>query len=156
MTDGHPVDNPEEGPMPTRTADAEWNGTLQEGNGHMRLGGGAYEGPYSFSSRFEEGTGTNPEELVAAAHAGCYSMALAGSLGRAGFQPGGIRTTAEVRLERAEAGWNIAAIELRAEAEVEGIEDAQFQEIAEQTKDTCPISKALAAVPTITVEAKLI
>ena len=142
--------------MPTRTADAEWTGTLQDGNGYMRLGGGAYEGPYSFSSRFEEGDGTNPEELIAAAHAGCYSMALAGALGRAGFEPGGIRTTAEVRLERGEAGWSVAAIELRTEAEVEGIEEPRFQEIAGQTKDACPISKALAAVPSITVEAKLI
>jgi lipoyl-dependent peroxiredoxin len=142
--------------MPTRTADAEWNGTLQEGNGHLRMATGAWEGPYSFASRFEEGQGTNPEELIAAAHAGCYSMALAGSLGKAGYTPGSVRTTADVRLERGEAGWNIAAIELTTEAEVEGIEEDAFQEIVEQTKESCPVSKALAAVPSITVTAKVV
>jgi osmotically inducible protein OsmC len=142
--------------MPTRTAEAEWNGTLQEGNGHLRMATGAWEGPYSFASRFEQGHGTNPEELIAAAHAGCFSMALAGSLGRAGFEPGSVRTTADVRLERAEAGWGIAAIELTTEAEVAEIEDARLQEIAEQTMQTCPVSKALAAVPSITVTAKLV
>src|SRR3970040_1126143 len=79
-------------PMPVRSADAEWTGTLQEGSGHMHLGGGAYDGAYSFSSRFEEGEGTNPEELIAAAHAGCYSMALSGSLGREGFTPARVTT----------------------------------------------------------------
>ena len=140
--------------MPTRTAEAQWNGTLQEGNGHLRMATGAWEGPYSASSRFEEGQGTNPEELIAAAHAGCFSMAFAGSLGRAGFTPGEIRTRANVRLERGEAGWDIVAIVLDTEAEVEGIDDERFEEIAEQTKVACPVSKALAAVPSITVNAK--
>ena len=142
--------------MPVRTAEAQWNGTLKDGNGHMRLGGGAYEGPYSSASRFEEGEGTNPEELIAAAHAGCYGMAFAGALARADFTPGEIHTTAEVRLERGEAGWSIVAIELRCEAQVDGIDDERFQEIAEQTKVACPVSKALAAVPSITVDAKLV
>ena len=84
--------------MPTRTADADWTGTLQEGSGRMRFGGGAFEGAYSFSSRFEEGEGTNPEELIAAAHAGCYSMALSGSLGKAGFAPETVATTAKVHI----------------------------------------------------------
>ncbi len=79
--------------MPDRTASASWRGSLPEGDGTMRLGGGAYEGPYSFQSRFEEGDGTNPEELIAAAHAGCYSMALSGNLGRAGFEPESVDTT---------------------------------------------------------------
>jgi osmotically inducible protein OsmC len=141
--------------MPTRTADAEWSGTLQEGNGRMRLGGGAYEGPYTYASRFEEGEGTNPEELIAAAHAGCFSMKFAGDLGQAGFEPRRIRTTAKVHLERGEAGFAIAAIELETEAEVDGVDEARFHEIAERAKDGCPVSKALAAVPSITVNAKL-
>ena len=142
--------------MPTRTADAEWKGTLKEGSGHLRMATGAWEGPYSFSSRFEEGDGTNPEELIAAAQAGCFSMKFAGDLGAAGFTPGTVRTTAKVHLERGEAGWAIAAIELDCEAEVEGVDEARFQEIAEESKAACPVSKALAAVPSITVNAKLV
>ena len=146
---------PEEERMPTRIADAEWNGTLKEGNGHLRMATGAWEGPYSFSSRFEEGEGTNPEELLAAAHAGCFSMKFAGDLGTAGFSPRSVKTTAKVHLERGEAGWAIAAIELECEAQVDGVDDPTFQEIAERSKAACPVSKALAAVPSITVNAKL-
>jgi osmotically inducible protein OsmC len=142
--------------MPTRTADAEWTGTLKEGSGHMRMGGGAYDGAYSFASRFEEGEGTNPEELVAAAHAGCFSMALSSNLGKAGFTPEHVETTARVHLEKTDAGNSITQIELDTRARVRGgIEDAAFQEIARQTKDTCPVSRALAAVPEITVTATL-
>ena len=140
--------------MPTRSATAAWNGTLKEGNGHMKMATGAWEGPYSFSSRFEEAQGTNPEELIAAAHAGCFSMKFAGDLGAAGFTPTSVRTTANVRLEKGEAGWAIAAIELDCEAQVDDVDDARFQEIAEQSKAACPVSKALAAVPVITVNAK--
>ena len=143
--------------MPVRTADAEWDGSLQEGSGYMRLGGGAYEGAYSFSSRFEEGEGTNPEELIAAAHAGCFSMALSGSLGRAGFDPQSVSTTARVHIERGDAGFSITAIELVTQARVGGgIDDAKFQEIAEETKKTCPVSRALAAVAEVTVTASLV
>ena len=142
--------------MPVRTSEADWKGTLREGNGHMRLGGGAWEGPYTWSSRFEEAEGTNPEELIAAAHAGCFSMALAGNIVKEGATPGEIRTEARVHLERGEGGSSIAAIELECEVEAEGLDDARFQEIAEQTKDTCPVSKALAAVPSVTVIAKLV
>jgi lipoyl-dependent peroxiredoxin len=143
--------------MPVRTADAEWTGTLQDGTGHMRMGGGAYDGAYSFSSRFEEGTGTNPEELIAAAHAGCFSMALSGNLGKAGFAPEHVDTTANVRLEKGDAGFSVTRIELVTQATVGGgIDDATFQEIARQTKDGCPISRALAAVPEITVSATLV
>ena len=141
--------------MPVRTADAEWTGTLQDGNGHMHLASGAWDGPYTFSSRFEEGQGTNPEELVAAAHAGCFSMAFSGSLVKAGFTPVSIRTSARVHIERGEAGFSITAIELETEAEVEGIDEARFQELALQTKDACPVSRALAAVPSISVTATL-
>jgi lipoyl-dependent peroxiredoxin len=141
--------------VPVRTSEAGWTGTLREGNGHMRLGGGAWEGPYTWSSRFEEAEGTNPEELIAAAHAGCFSMALAGNIVKAGATPGEIRTNARVHLERGEGGSSIAAIELECEASVDGIDDATFEQLLEQTKDTCPVSKALAAVPSITVSGKL-
>ena len=142
--------------MPLRKADAEWVGTLQEGKGHMRLGGGAYEGPYSFVSRFEEGEGTNPEELIAAAHAGCYSMAFSGALGRAGFPPARIATTATVHLNKTDEGFRVQRIDLATEAEVPGIEDGQFQEIAETSKKNCPISVLLGGSAEITLEAKLV
>ena len=142
--------------MPARTADARWEGTLQDGAGTMRLGGGAYEGPYSFASRFEDGKGTNPEELVAAAHAGCFSMALSGALGRAGFTPTAVETSAAVHLEKQEAGFRIGRIVLTVRATVPGIDDAKFQELAEATKTGCPISAALAAVPQIEVDAQLV
>ena len=141
--------------MPVRSADARWEGPLQGGKGTMRLAGGAFEGPYSFASRFEEGAGTNPEELIAAAHAGCFSMALSGALGRAGHDPVSVQTTAKVTLEKQEAGFRITRIVLVAEAEVPGIEEAQFQEIAEGAKQGCPVSVALSAVE-IGLEAKLI
>lgn len=143
--------------MPVRQAEAVWNGTLQEGNGSMKMASGAYEGQYSFSSRFEEGTGTNPEELIAAAHAGCYSMALSGALGRAGFSPKSVSTTAKVHInKKPEGGFIINKIELETEAEVPEIDDAQFQEIANSTKNGCPVSVALGAVEHITVTARLI
>jgi len=141
--------------MPIRTADAEWTGTLQQGSGHMRLGGGAFDGAYSFSSRFEEGEGTNPEELIAAAHAGCFSMALSGNLGKAGFLPERVATTANVHLEKGDAGFSVTRIELVTTARVADVDDATFQVIAEQTKETCPVSRALAAVPEVTVRAAL-
>lgn len=140
--------------MPARKADARWEGSLQEGKGTMRLGGGAYEGPYSFKSRFEEGTGTNPEELIAAAHAGCFSMALSGALGRAGHEPKSIATTASVHLNKTDAGFRIQKIDLVTEADVPGIDDAAFQEIAKGAKENCPVSAVLAAAE-ITLSATL-
>lgn len=141
--------------MSIRTAQAVWDGTLREGSGRMKFGGGAFEGAYSFSSRFEEGAGTNPEELIAAAHAGCFSMALSADLGRAGFTPRRVSTTARVHLERVGGGFKITRIELDSEADVPGIAPAQFQEIAAGTKTGCPVSQALAAVE-ITLNARLI
>jgi osmotically inducible protein OsmC len=141
--------------MPERTADARWVGDLQQGNGTVRLGSGAFEGRYSFGSRFEEGTGTNPEELIAAAHAGCFSMALAAGLGRAGHPPTRVETTARVHLEKGDAGFSISRIDLVTEAEVPGIDEAAFQEQAETAKVNCPVSKALAAT-NVTLEAKLV
>ena len=141
--------------MPARKADAQWEGSLQEGRGTMRLAGGAYEGPYSFKSRFEDGNGTNPEELVAAAHAGCYSMALSGALGRAGHEPRSVRTTASVHLNKTDAGFRVQKIDLVTEADVPGMDDAAFQEIARTAKETCPISVLLSSVE-ITLDAKLV
>ena len=132
--------------MPTRNAIAHWEGGLQQGKGSLRLGSGAFEGQYSFSSRFEEGTGTNPEELIGAAHAGCFSMALASGLERAGYPPTSVDTTARVHLERVEGGFRIPRIELECTAEVPGIDEATFAEQAETAKINCPVSRALAAV----------
>jgi osmotically inducible protein OsmC len=140
--------------MAIRSAEAVWEGDLRGGKGTMRFGGGAFEGQYSFSSRFEEGAGTNPEELIAAAEAGCFSMALSGALGRNETPPTKVETTAKVHLEPAEVGFHIPRIELFTTATVPGIDDAEFQRIAHDTKQTCPVSKVLAAAE-ITLEATL-
>jgi osmotically inducible protein OsmC len=137
-----------------RTSKAEWKGTLKDGAGTMALGSGAYEGQYSFASRFESGTGTNPEELIAAAHAGCFSMALSLILGNAGFAPTRISTEAKVRLEKDDAGFSITRIDLVTEGDVPGIDEAAFREHAETAKANCPVSKALKGVE-ITLDAKL-
>ncbi|MDD5434067.1 MAG: OsmC family protein [Nitrospira sp.] len=129
--------------MPVRKADAVWEGNLKEGNGHMKFGSGAFEGAYSFSSRFEEGTGTNPEELIGAALAGCFSMALAGGLTQSGYSPKRIYTHASVRIEKLEDGFKITSIVLDTEAYVPGLEEQVFMEKAETTKKTCPVSRAL-------------
>ena len=142
--------------MPKRTASAVWNGSLQEGAGTMKVASGAYEGPYSFQSRFQEGDGTNPEELIAAAHAGCFSMALSGDLGRAGHDPESVETTATVHIEKVEGGFGITRIDLDTRARVPGIDADEFQRIAEGAKQNCPVSKALAAVETISVNAELV
>ncbi len=131
--------------MPTRNADAEWNGDLKGGKGRMKLAGGAYDGQYSFGSRFESGPGTNPEELIAAAHAGCFSMALSHGLAQAGHTPQSVRTTAKVTLEKGDAGFSITRIELDTQAKVPGIDNATFQQQAQKAKEGCPVSKALAA-----------
>ena len=138
--------------MAIRASSAEWKGSLKEGSGTMRLASGAYEGAYTYASRFEEGQGTNPEELVGAAHAGCFSMFLASLLSKAGFEVKRIHTTATVHLR---AGPTIALIELKTEAEVPGISEAAFLEQAEAAKRNCPVSKALAATET-TLSAKLV
>jgi len=129
--------------MATRTGSAVWEGTLKSGQGCMKLGSGAFEGAYSFSSRFENGSGTNPEELIGAAEAGCFSMALSLGLEKAGFPPKRIATTATVRLEQSSGGFRITAIDLETEADVPGIDEARFPEQAEQTKKNCPVSVAL-------------
>jgi osmotically inducible protein OsmC len=141
--------------MPARTAEAEWKGSVTEGAGTMKLGSGAFEGKYSFKTRFEDGVGTNPEELIAAAHAGCFSMALSAQLGRAGFTPTRIHTTAKVHLTKSEGGFSINQIDLDTEAEVPGISPEVFQEQADGAKKGCPVSKALAGVD-IKLNAKLV
>jgi lipoyl-dependent peroxiredoxin len=131
--------------MPTRNANAVWNGNLQQGQGTMRLGSGAYEGPYSFRSRFQDGQGgTNPEELIGAAHAGCFSMAFANMLDGAGHAPERVQTSARVYLEPQEDGFAITRIELTTEAAVPGIGEEDFQRIAQEAKAGCPVSGALA------------
>jgi osmotically inducible protein OsmC len=139
--------------MAVRTSEAVWRGSLKAGAGTMRLASGLYEGPFTFSSRFEEATGTNPEELIGAAHAGCYSMFLAALLTEKGYVPERIRTTAAVHLG---AGPLIKKIELDCEAAVPGVEATEFQELAEAAKLGCPVSKALAAVPEIKLSARLV
>lgn len=141
--------------MATRNAEAVWEGSLREGKGTMKLGSGAFEGAYSFASRFEEGTGTNPEELIGAAHAGCFSMALSAALGREGHNPERIHTTAKVHLNNVDGGFKITKIDLDTEAKIPGIDDATFQEFAEDAKNNCPVSQALAG-PEITLNAKLV
>lgn len=141
--------------MPIRTASARWQGNLTEGSGTIRTGKGGYEGNYSFKSRFEEGEGTNPEELIGAAHAGCFSMALSGALGRAGHTPTRVQTTARIHLEKSDAGFSITRSELVCEAEVPGIDEAQFAEIAEGAKASCPVSRVLAGAE-ITLDARLV
>ena len=141
--------------MPTRNAEAVWEGDLKGGKGTMKLASGSYQGAYSFASRFEQGTGTNPEELIAAAHAGCFSMALSHGLAQAGFPPKRVHTTAKVHLEKTDAGFAIPRIDLVTEAEVPGIDKAAFQKQAETAKQNCPVSKLLKAAE-ITLDAKLV
>ena len=141
--------------MPTRNAEAVWDGSLREGNGEMKLGSGAFEGAYSYGSRFENAKGTNPEELIGAAHAGCFSMALSSNLGKAGFTPQHIHTSAQVTIESVEGKSRITGIRLETEAKVPGITTAQFQQLAEDAKQNCPVSVALSSVP-ITLVAKLL
>jgi lipoyl-dependent peroxiredoxin len=129
---------------------------LQEGNGTMRMASGAYEGPYSFQSRFQEGEGTNPEELIAAAHAGCFSMALSGELGRAGHSAESVETRATVHLDKVDEGFGITRIELDTRARVPGLDDEEFQRVAEAAKKGCPVSRALAAVESIELRAELV
>jgi osmotically inducible protein OsmC len=141
--------------MPTRRASAVWNGSLTEGNGTMRMASGAYEGPYSAESRFEEGEGTSPEELIAAAHAGCYSMALSLELGNAGITPDSVETEATIHLDKVDDGFAIKRIDLQTHVTAPGADESTFQEAAEAAKKGCPVSQALAAVETIELDAQL-
>jgi lipoyl-dependent peroxiredoxin len=137
--------------MPVRNANAEWTGTLKEGEGTMRLGSGAFEGRYTFVSRFEEGPGTNPEELVGAALSGCFSMFLAAQLTKAGYTPTRVATNARVHI----GDGSIHTIELDCEAEVPGVGEEEFDQHVANSKANCPVSKALAG-PEIKVNARLV
>jgi lipoyl-dependent peroxiredoxin len=129
-----------------RRAEAQWTGSVTEGQGSVKLGSGAFEGAYSFNSRFgDETTATNPEELIAAAHAGCFSMALSATLGKNGFTPTKIETKATVKLEKQGEAFVIPAIHLETQAEIPDITDEKFQELAKSAKENCPVSKVLAA-----------
>lgn len=140
--------------MPTRTATAEWKGSLRDGSGAMQMQSGSYEGPYSFQSRFKEGEGTNPEELIGAAHAGCYSMALSGELGGRGVTPESVQTEARVEVSKVEGGFAITKIDLITQVRAPGLDESTFQEAAQAAKEGCPVSQALKAVD-ITLDASL-
>lgn len=137
--------------MPVRTSEATWKGDLPHGSGDMTIGDGLFQGTYSFASRFQEGEGTNPEELLAAAHAGCYAMALSNGLAEEGFEPERVHAVASVHLEDGE----IARIDLDVDADVPDIDEAGFLAAAEAAKTDCPVSQALAAVPEVTLNATL-
>lgn len=142
--------------MPTRKATASWSGDLPSGTGNMAFGSGAFEGAFSFHSRFEDGAGTNPEELIGAAHAGCFSMAFSNILAEAGFTPERVETVAHVRLEMTDDGGpTITQIALETEADVPEIDEETFQQHAAAAKEGCPVSKALAGTD-ITLDAKLV
>jgi lipoyl-dependent peroxiredoxin len=141
--------------MIKRTATAIWQGDLKDGAGSLALGSGAFEGKYSFTSRFEDGVGTNPEELIGAAHAGCFSMALSGDLSKAGYTVEEISTEAIVSMEKGEAGFGITGVKLVTKARVRDITMDEFAKYASGAKENCPVSRALAAVD-IQLEAHLL
>lgn len=141
--------------MPIRTASARWQGNLPEGSGTIRTGKGGYQGNYSFKSRFEEGEGTNPEELIAAAHSGCFSMAFSNGLASAGFTPNSVETTAKVHLDKTDAGFTVTRIELDSVGDVPGIDEGTFQKVAEDAKQNCPISRLLSPGAQISLTARL-
>lgn len=141
--------------MPTRQAEATWEGDLKSGKGSIKGASGAINVPYSFGTRFENAPGTNPEELIGAAHAGCYAMALSHILASAGHTPRRVHATAQVTIEKVGEGFKITRIKLLCEAQVPGIDEQKFQETAQAVKSGCPVSGALAAVP-IELEARLV
>lgn len=141
--------------MPVRKAEAVWEGTLKEGAGTVKLGSGAFEGPYTWASRFADGKETNPEELIGAAHAGCFTMQFGAYLSNAGFPPTRLHTTASVHLEKVNDANTITRIDLVTEGVVPGVDEATFLEKAREAKEKCIISRALAAVGEITLSATL-
>ena len=141
--------------MTDRTGSAQWSGDLTSGTGSLRVGDGVFEGAYSFRSRFEEGSGTNPEQLIAAAHAACFTMALSNILSEAGHPPDSVSTDANVQLRFIDGAPTITRIDLNTEGRVPGIDAGQFQKFAEDAKANCVVSRALASVPEIVLTAKL-
>ena len=141
--------------MPTRKAHARWEGSLKEGKGQVDFGNGVFKGPYSFASRFEDGKGTNPEELLGAAHASCFAMALSLMLGNAGFKPDYVDATAQITISPQNGGFKITKSHLVCEAKVPGIDAAVFTKHADAAKAGCPVSQALAGTE-ITLDARLV
>jgi lipoyl-dependent peroxiredoxin len=141
--------------MPIRTAAARWQGNLTEGSGTIRTGKGGYEGSYSFKSRFEEGEGTNPEELIGAAHAGCFSMAFSKALAEAGHPPTSVETTAKVHFDKTDAGMTVTRIDLDTVGNAPGVDEAEFAKLADTAKNNCPISRLLSPGAEITLTARL-
>ena len=141
--------------MATRNAKATWRGNLKEGEGTMALGSGVWEGPFTYKSRFEDGQGTNPEELIGAAEAGCFTMQLSATLAEAGHVPDSVQTDAKVHIRNIDGAPTISKIELVTRAKVPGLDDETFQKTAQETREICIISRALGAVGEITVDATL-
>jgi osmotically inducible protein OsmC len=142
--------------MTARNGSAEWNGSIESGSGSVTVGDGVFEGPYSYESRFAEGAGTNPEQLIAAAHAACFTMALSSVLGAAGHVPESLRTNARVQLRNIDGAPTLTRIDLETEGHVPGIDDQQFERHAEEAKANCPVSRALTGIPEIALSAKLV
>lgn len=141
--------------MTARNGSAEWHGNVESGSGTVTVGDGIFEGAYSYDSRFGEGNGTNPEQLIAAAHASCFTMALANILSAAGRAPESLRTTARVQLRNIDGAPTLARISLDTEGRVTGVDVEQFQALAEEAKRVCPVSRALAGIPEIVLTARL-
>jgi osmotically inducible protein OsmC len=141
--------------MATRNGSAEWRGDLQGGSGNLTVGDGVFQGAYSFASRFEEGEGTNPEELIAAAHAACFAMALSNILATNGHPPDAVNATARVQLRNVDGAPTIARIDLDVQAQVPGLDQQAFERFADEAKEGCPVSRALGGVPEIAVTAAL-
>jgi osmotically inducible protein OsmC len=142
--------------MTARNGSAEWRGNLESGSGTVTVGNGVFEGAYSYASRFAEGEGTNPEQLIAAAHAACFTMALSNILSTAGHAPESVRTNARVQLRNIDGAPTLTRIDLETEGNVPGVDQQQFQGYADQAKATCPVSRALAGIPEIVLTAKLV
>jgi osmotically inducible protein OsmC len=139
--------------MPVRKASAVWEGDLIKGKGTMRFG--SFEGPYSFTSRFEEGKGTNPEELIGGAFAGCYAMALSHELAQKGYKPEKVDATAEVHLNKVGDGFAIESIDLSVTGKITGVPEKEFKEVANATSQNCPVAKVLAGAK-ISIQAILV
>ncbi|HEY1590688.1 MAG TPA: OsmC family protein [Solirubrobacteraceae bacterium] len=142
--------------MAVRNGSAEWRGDLQSGGGTVSVGDGVFEGQYSFASRFEEGTGTNPEQLIAAAHAACFSMALANILTQDGHVPESVSTRANIQLRNVDGAPTLTRVDLETEGRVPGIDQGEFEQYAAQAKQGCPVSRALAGIPEIALSATLV
>ena len=142
--------------MTKRNANAEWQGNVEDGSGTITVGDGVFKGAYSYDSRFGEGEGTNPEQLLAAAHAGCFTMALSNVLSSAGHIPDSLHTDARIQLRNIDGRPSLTRINLDTQGHVPGVDEEQFQSYAEEAKANCPVSRALTGIPEIVLTAKLV